>query len=342
MKTSDFDYHLPPELIAQTPAEPRDSSRLLVLHRASGRIEHSRFDRLGEYLRAGDLLVLNDSRVIPARLHARQRDSQRRAEFLLLRKVEPCTWQAIGRPGRRLRIGERFVVEASEVGVEVVERCEDGTMVLRLSTEEGMEEWGQVPLPPYIHRPLEDRERYQTIYAREPGSAAAPTAGLHFTRELMEGLSSQGVNRVYVTLRVGLDTFRPVEAEDPRRHKVHTEYFRLDPVTAAVINSTRREGGRIVAVGTTSVRTLEQAALWSEGRGDGELAPTSGWADLLILPGHRFRLVDAMITNFHLPRSTTLMLATAFAGKEPLMAAYQAAIEERYRFYSFGDGMVIL
>ncbi|MCZ6534757.1 MAG: S-adenosylmethionine:tRNA ribosyltransferase-isomerase, partial [Chloroflexi bacterium] len=196
MKTSDYDYYLPLELIAQTPAEPRDSSRLLVLHRASGRIEHSRFDRLGEYLRAGDLLVLNDSRVIPARIHARQRDSRRRAEFLLLRRMEPGTWQAIGRPGRRLRVGERYVVEASEVAIEVVERCEDGTLVLRLSTEEGMEEWGQVPLPPYIHRPLEDRERYQTIYAREPGSAAAPTAGLHFTRELMYGLSSQGVNRV--------------------------------------------------------------------------------------------------------------------------------------------------
>ena len=342
MKTCDFDYHLPAELIAQTPAEPRDSSRLLVLDRPSGQIEHTYFNQLGRYLRPGDLLVLNDSRVIPARVFARRKDAEGLVEFLLLRRLEPGLWQAIGRPGRWLRPGARFLVESASVEIRVLERQEDGTRVLRLSTEEGMEQWGHVPLPPYIHEPLADPERYQTVYCRESGSAAAPTAGLHFTREMLEAFSSQGVGQTYITLHVGLDTFRPVDAEDPRNHKVHTEYFRLEEETAWAINAARREGRRIVAVGTTSVRTLEQAALWAEARGAKELGPISAWAKLLILPGHPFRVVEALITNFHLPCSTTLMLAATFAGWEPLMAAYREAIKRGYRFYSFGDCMVIL
>ena len=342
MKTSEFDYHLPPELIAQTPVEPRDSSRLLVLHRSSGQVEHTSFDGLGQYLEAGDLLALNDTRVIQGRLRARRKEFGGRVEFLLLRKIDEGLWQAVGRPGRRLKEGERYLVESGDVEVEVRERREDGTLTVHLSTEEGMERWGETPLPPYITRCLENPERYQTIYAREPGSAAAPTAGLHFTRELMEGLASQGVNRVYLTLHVGLDTFRPVESEDPQMHKIHKEYCRVDPIAAAVINSTRRQGGKVVAVGTTSVRTLEQAALWSAGQGVEELAPASDWAQLLILPGHSFQMVDAFITNFHLPRSTTLMMASAFAGRDLLMEAYREAIKERYRFYSFGDAMLII
>ena len=342
MKTSEFDYHLPPELIAQTPVEPRDSSRLLVLHRSSGRVEHTSFDGLGQYLRAGDLLTLNDTKVIRGRLRARRKKSGARVEFLLLRRIDQCLWQAVGRPGRRLKAGERYVVESGEVEIEVRGRGDEGTLTLHLSTEEGMDRWGETPLPPYVSRPLEDPERYQTIYAQEPGSAAVPTAGLHFTRELMEGLASQGVNRVYLTLHVGLDTFRPVESEDPRMHRIHKEYCRVDPIAAAVINSTRRQGGKVVAVGTTSVRTLEQAALWSARQGVGELAPASDWAQLLILPGHSFQMVDAFITNFHLPRSTTLMMASAFAGRDLLMEAYREAIKERYRFYSFGDAMLII
>ena len=344
MKTSDFDYHIPAELIAQHPVEPRDDSRLLVLDRASGRIEHSVFRRLGEYLKAGDLLTLNDTRVIRARLRAKRKGTGGRVEFLLLRRLAAGVWQGVGRPGRRLCSGERYEMYDAdvEVGVGVGERGEDGTLTLGLSAEVGMESWGEMPLPPYIRQPLENPERYQTVYARDPGSAAAPTAGLHFTKELMDGLASQGVERAYLTLHVGLDTFRPVTEEDPRRHRIHRELCRLEAEAAEKINVCRRSGSRVVAVGTTSVRTLEQAGIWSRQRGAGEMTPVSGWAELLILPGYSFRMVDAMVTTFHLPRSTTLMMASAFAGKELLMEAYQEAINERYRFYSFGDAMLIL
>ncbi|MBM3925427.1 MAG: tRNA preQ1(34) S-adenosylmethionine ribosyltransferase-isomerase QueA [SAR202 cluster bacterium] len=342
MKTSDFDYHLPPDLIAQHPVEPRDSSRLLVLHRETGDIEHARFHEIGRWLRVGDLLVLNDSRVIPARIRAKRVGSGGGAEFLLLERLSPGVWKAIGQPGRRLQPGARFVVEGADVEVEVRERSEDGLRVVRLSMEEGMEKWGQVPLPPYIHAPLENRERYQTVYARESGSAAAPTAGLHFTNRLLGELKGQGVRVAYVTLHVGLDTFRPVEVEDPRQHKIHTEFFQITAATAEAVNSARREGSRVVAVGTTSVRSLEQAALWSEERGESGLAATAGRARLLILPGHRFRMVDVFVTNFHLPRSTPLMLTSALAGWERLKGAYEEAIREGYRFYSFGDGMVVV
>ncbi len=314
----------------------------MVVDRASGRIEHSEFRRLGEYLRAGDLLVANDTGVIQARLRAKRKGTGGRVEFLLLRRLSAGVWQGMGRPGRRMRRGECYEVEGADVGVEVRGRAEDGTLTLRLSSEEGMEEWGETPLPPYIREPLGEPERYQTVYAREPGSAAAPTAGLHFTAELMGGLESKGVGLAYVTLHVGLDTFRPVTEEDPRRHQIHKEFCRVDTVTAEKIDACRRRGDRVVAVGTTSVRTLEQAGIWLRGKGQKGVEPVSGWAELLILPGYSFRMVDVMVTNFHLPRSTTLMMTAAFAGKKLLMEAYSEAMRERYRFYSFGDAMLIL
>ena len=342
MKTSDFDYHLPEGMIAQRPVEPRDASRLMVVNRATGRIEHSVFRRLGEFLKAGDLLVVNDTRVIQGRVRARRKGTGGRVEFLLLRRLSEGVWQGVGRPGRRMRPGERYEVERAGVEVGVRERGEDGTLTLGLSTEVGMGDWGETPLPPYIRETLDDPERYQTVYAKDPGSAAAPTAGLHFTRELMEDLESRGVDRANLTLHVGLDTFRPVTEEDPRRHQIHKEFCRLDEAAAEKINGCRRGGGRVVAVGTTCVRTLEQTGIWSRGKGASIVAAVSGWAELLILPGYRFRMVDVMITNFHLPRSTTLMMTAAFAGKELLMEAYEEAIKNGYRFYSFGDAMLIL
>ena len=345
MRTSEYDYDLPPHLIAQTPVEPRDSSRLLVLHRYTGHVEHRRFYELVDYLKAGDVLVFNDSRVRPAQLHGRREDTGGRVELLLLLRLQPGVWKAVGRPGRRLRPGRRFRIEGdpdNELWVEVLEASEDGVRTVRLSSEEGMERVGQIPLPPYIHTPLDDPERYQTVYSRVPGSVAAPTAGLHFTPNLLETLEVNGVHQVYVTLHVGLDTFRPVRGEDPAGHNIHGELFHIDEDAAAQLNAARREGRRIIAVGTTSVRLLEQAALCAERRGSLELLPTSGWADLYILPGHRFRLVDAMITNFHLPRTTLLMLVSAFAGRDLVLNAYREAIAREYRFYSFGDCMIIV
>ena len=353
MRTSDFDYHLPRHLIAQTPVEPRDSSRLLVLDRETGRMEHRRFYELVEHLRDGDVLVFNDTRVIPARLHGRRVDTGGRVEFLLLRRLSPGVWKAVGKPGRSLKPGSRYRVKGdsdNELLIEVLDVSEDGLRTVRLSSEDGIDKAGQVPLPPYIHEPLSDPERYQTVYSRVPGSVAAPTAGLHFTPELLQAIEAKGVHLVYVTLHVGLDTFQPVREEDPRDHVIHGEYFELGEVAAAQINAARAEGRRacpersrrVIAVGTTTVRLLEQAALNAEDKGASELASTSGWAELCILPGHRFRLVDAMITNFHLPRSTVLMLATAFTGRDLMLATYQEAIASGYRFYSFGDAMAVL
>ncbi len=362
MRTGDFDYPLPPELIAQTPAEPRDSSRLLVLHRATGRVEHRHFSDILEYLPAGSVLALNRSRVIPARLYGRRQDTGGPVELLLLRREEPGVWQALGKPGRRLRPGAALRLEAPsippaapspgegrraaqlEVAAEVLSVNADGVRRVRLSAESGLDHLGEVPLPPYIHRRLEDPERYQTVYSREPGSVAAPTAGLHFTPELLERLRGKGVETAFVTLHVGLDTFRPVAEEDPSEHTIHTEYYELPAATAAILTRARAEGRPVFAVGTTSVRTLEQVGRDQEAKGPGAtgaIAPVSGQADLFILPGHKFRLVDGMITNFHLPRSTLLMLVSAFAGREQILAAYRKAIARRYRFYSFGDAMLI-
>lgn len=340
LRTQDFDYHLPPELIAQEPVEPRDSARLMVLDRRTGSITHAVFRELGRFLRSGDVLVVNRTRVIPARIYARKIPTGGRVELLLLKQESPTVWQALVR-GRGLTPGKRLQVEGGPQA-EILQVL-DGP-VRRVRFERPVWEWihqvGQIPLPPYIRTQLETPERYQTIFAQEPGSAAAPTAGLHFTPELVQRLQAQGIRFTQVTLHIGLDTFAPVKEEDPRQHKMHREWCRLDSETAALLNRTRQQGGRIVAVGTTAVRTLETAALHAP---PGQVvAPFEGETDLFILPGHTFRAVDALITNFHLPRSTLLMLVSAFAGRELILHAYEVAKQHRYRFYSFGDAMLIL
>jgi S-adenosylmethionine:tRNA ribosyltransferase-isomerase len=348
MKTSDFDYHLPAELIAQTPIEPRDHSRLMILDRDTGSIEHRRFSEIGDFLTPGDVLVLNESRVIPARLSG-QREGGGKAEVLLLRRLEPCLWEALVRPSKRIGVGDKIRIAAKEqtsitgptsVDVEVLERGEQALRTIRFDDEAMLEELGEAPLPPYIHAPLDDPERYQTVYARVSGSVAAPTAGLHFTPQLLQQIENKGVRLAFVTLHVGLDSFRPVRVEDPGQHHMHSEYGELSVEAATELASARARGNRIICVGTTAVRLLEQAALAS---GESEvLKPFRGGVDLFILPGHQFCLVDRLITNFHLPRSTLLMLVSAFAGKELIDRAYQEAISLRYRFYSFGDCMLIV
>ena len=348
MRTSDFDYPMPRDLIAQTPLEPRDHSRLLVMHRSTGQLEHRRFYEIGHFLKPGDLLVLNDSRVIPARLKGRKLGTGGAVEILLLHRMCTGLWKALVKPGRRLGTGARFEVDG--VAGEVLEDTGGGTRLVHLSDEEVIQRAGEMPLPPYIHTPLADRERYQTVYARAYGSAAAPTAGLHFTPELLESLGKEDIRFALVTLHVGLDTFRPVQSEEPEKHKLHSEYFELGEEAAREINLARAEGRRIISVGTTSVRVLEQAALLSQSvgnsvgniEGGAPVAPASGWADLFILPGYRFRLVDGLITNFHLPRSTLLMMVCALAGRDKVMGAYQEAIDRGYRLYSFGDCMLLL
>ena len=371
MRTSDFDYHLPPELIAQSPIGPRDSSRLLVLYRDTGALEHRQFRDIQEYLRPGDLMVFNQSRVIPARLYGRRSDTGSRVEFLLLRRNAEGTWQAMARPGRRLRPGVVVDIEEKspqppfrkgglggfKIGfqVEIVASHEDGLKTVRLSSEDGIERFGHTPLPPYIREELADPERYQTVYSRQPGSVAAPTAGLHFTEELLDNVRGLGVETAFVTLHVGLDTFKAVDEDDPAEHKIHTEHYQIDSQAAETLNRARSHRRRIIAVGTTSVRVLEQAALDMERRGEAVLSPTEGEANVFILPGHRFRLVNAMVTNFHLPRSTLLMLVSAFvehvhssgdpstgSGRAVVLGAYQEAIDNGYRFYSFGDAMLIV
>jgi S-adenosylmethionine:tRNA ribosyltransferase-isomerase len=337
LKTSDFDYNLPESSIAQTPAEPRDSSRLLVLHRDTGELEHRIFRDVSDYLRAGDLLVLNQTRVIPARIYARK-ETGGRVELLLLRRRDELTWEALV-GGKGLRVDKTLKIENGPQA-EIIENLEGSERLIKFSEpiEPYFSKVGNVPLPPYIHEKLSDPERYQTVYAREPGSAAAPTAGLHFTPRLLEELQVKGVRIAFVTLRVGLDTFAPVTEDDPRAHKIHTEWCELSVQTADAINETRERGGRVIAVGTTSVRTLESVANVAQGAIPPYVGPTS----LFILPGYQFRVVDAMITNFHLPKSTLLMLVSAFAGREKILETYETAIREGYRFYSFGDAMIIL
>jgi S-adenosylmethionine:tRNA ribosyltransferase-isomerase len=341
MKTSDFDYDLPDSFIAQTPAEPRDSSRLLVLHRDSATLEHRVFRDIGDYLRKGDLLVLNRTRVIPARIYARKFTGGR-VELLLLRRRDRLTWEALV-GGKGLGMASKVKVENGPEA-EIVEVLDGPGRLIRFSDpiEPYFPKVGNVPLPPYIHEKLRDPERYQTVYAHEPGSAAAPTAGLHFTPELLKKLQKQGVKIAYVTLHVGLDTFAPVTEDSPEEHKIHTEWCELPLATAEVINTTREKGGRIIAVGTTSVRTLESAARYSYLGRFAKIAPYSGQTDLFILPGFRFTLVDAMVTNFHLPRSTLIMLVSAFAGRARILETYEIAKRQGYRFYSFGDAMLLL
>lgn len=339
MKTSDFDYELPPERIAQTAAEPRDHSRLMVLSRKDGNIEHRYFYEVGDYLRAGDMLVCNDSRVIPARLLGRKVDGGASVELLLLRRLERGVWETLARPGRRLKAGTRVELgEGSTIEAQVVEKKETGTVIVSFPEEEALEKAGAVPLPPYIHTPLTNPERYQTVYAQEKGSVAAPTAGLHFTPELMDRLQGKGVRFAFVTLHLGLDSFRPVQVDDPAEHVIHQEYGELTPEVARELNQAKAEGRRVICVGTSAVRMLEHAARGSEGG----VKPFSGWVDLFIRPGHRFKMVDALITNFHLPRSTLLMLVSAFAGRELVLQAYNEAMRLGYRFYSFGDAMLII
>jgi len=340
LKTSDFDYELPPGFIAQTPIEPRDSSRLLVLKRKTGALEHHIFRDLGRFLHPGDLLILNETRVIPARLYARKVPTGGRVEFLLLRRENALTWEVLV-GGKGLAPEKQIKLEDGPAGKIVADLGGPRRLVKFAEPLEPILDWiGHVPLPPYIHTPLGERERYQTVYAQEPGSAAAPTAGLHFTSRLMEQLKSQGVNFASVVLHVGLDTFAPVNEDDPQEHEIHTEWCQLSTETASLIRQTKTAGGRVIAVGTTSVRTLEsagRAALAGE-----VVAPFEGPTDLFILPGYRFRVVDAMITNFHLPRSTLVMLVSAFAGREKILSTYEVAKQENYRFYSFGDAMLIL
>lgn len=344
MKTSDFDYILPESSIAQTPVEPRDSSRLLVLHRDTGELEHRVFRDIGDYLRAGDLLVLNQTRVIPARIYARK-DTGGRVELLLLRRRDEVTWEALV-GGKGLRIGTSTKIDDGP-RAEIIDILDGAERLIKFSEpiEPYFSQVGNVPLPPYIHEKLSDPERYQTVYAREPGSAAAPTAGLHFTPRLLEELQAQGVKVAYVTLHVGLDTFAPVNEENPEEHVIHSEWCQLSQETAHAINQAKQGGRRVIAVGTTSVRTLETASRVSE-FGDSisekRISPFVGPTSLYILPGYEFQVVDAMITNFHLPKSTLLMLVSAFTGREKILESYQTAIQEGYRFYSFGDAMLIL
>jgi S-adenosylmethionine:tRNA ribosyltransferase-isomerase len=355
VKTAEFDYDLPPELIAQTPVEPRDASRLLVVDRRTGEIAHRRFRDLPEYLRPGDLLIHNESRVIAARLFARK-STGGKVEILLLRQRAGDTWEALTK-GKRVRVGTRLTLldgpDGEPVGAvaDVIEAGERGRRLLAFDRPvlPLTEQVGLTPLPPYIHTPLADGERYQTVYARTPGSAAAPTAGLHFTPDMLHRLRDMGVRSAFITLHIGLDTFRPVSEENIEDHQMHTEYCSLTPEVAQQVNQARLAGHRVVAVGTTSVRVLETAASMTVGGSDcaescpwQSMVPFEGNTDLFITPGFRFRALDVMLTNFHLPRSTLLMLVSAFAGKELLDRAYAEAIRERYRFYSFGDAMLIL
>lgn len=340
MKTSDFMYELPEELIAQTPMEKRDSSRLLVLDKTSGKLEHRHFYDLRDYLHPGDCLILNDSRVIPARLFG-TRPTGGAVEVVLLKDLGENRWECLSRPGKKMRPGTEVVFgENGELRGVVEEVRDDGNRVIRFFYEgiflEILERLGHMPLPPYIKEQLNDPERYQTVYSREPGSAAAPTAGLHFTNELLDSIRAMGVEVAFVTLHVGLGTFRPVKAENVEEHEMHSEYCTVPAETAEVIRRTRERGGRVIAVGTTSCRTLESFA-----KPDGTIEASGGWTNIFIYPGYTFKCIDALVTNFHLPGSTLVMLVSALAGKENILNAYRTAVEERYRFFSFGDAMFI-
>jgi len=344
LKTSDFDYHLPAELIAQMPMEPRDQSRLMVLNRCDGSIGHRRFFNIVDYLQDGDVLVFNDSRVIPARLSGRKVDGGGRIEVLLLRRLDANVWEALVKPGKRVGIGTRIEIadisgngQEGKVLAEVTGLKDDGIKVMNFTDEDLLLKLGKIPLPPYIRTPLANHERYQTVYATIDGSVAAPTAGLHFTPQLLNQIKEKGISCLFVTLHVSLDTFRPVREDDPLKHTIYREYGVVSYEVARELSRAKTEGRRVICVGTTTVRIVEAAA-----QAGSPLQPFEGWVDLFILPGYEFRITDALITNFHLPRSTLLMLVTAFAGKELISGAYETAIAEKYRFYSFGDAMLII
>lgn len=341
LKKSDFFYELPEELIAQTPVEPRNASRMMCVDRTTGEISHSHFYNLCEKLKEGDLLVMNDSRVIPARLYGEKVSNGTFIEFLLLEQKGDKLWEIICRPGKKAKVGTEFSFGDGRLTAKVVEVKEDGNRIVQFSCEgnffTALEDVGQMPLPPYITKKLEDNERYQTVYSRELGSAAAPTAGLHFTPEMLDELRSRGVRTAFVTLHVGLGTFRPVKEENVLDHKMHSEHYFMPQETADLINETKKNGGRVIAVGTTSCRTLESVASFYD-----KIEEHEGYTDIFIYPGYKFKCIDGLITNFHLPESTLIMLVSAFMGYENTMNAYKTAVQEKYRFFSFGDAMLIL
>lgn len=340
MKVKDFDFYLPEELIAQHPMEKRDEARLLVLDKKTGEIEDKIFKDILDYLTPNDCLVLNNTRVLPARLIGSKEETGGKMEFLLLKRKEKDVWETLVKPGKRAKIGARFIFGNGELKAEVIGMGEEGSRIVKFYYEgifeEILDQLGQMPLPPYIKEKLDDKEMYQTVYSKEEGSAAAPTAGLHFTEELLEKIKEKGVNLAFLTLHVGLGTFRPVKVEDIQEHIMHSEYYKMDKETAKIINTTREKGGRVIAVGTTSCRTLETI-----GDIEGKVKEKSGWTDIFIYPGYKYKVVDALITNFHLPQSTLLMLVSALAGRGNIMNAYNMAVEKEYRFFSFGDAMFI-
>lgn len=348
MDVKDFYYELPPELIAQDPLEDRSSSRLIVLHKETGELEHRKFCSILDYLKPGDCLVLNNTRVIPARLFGGREGTKGKVEILLLKRRENDIWETLVKPGKKARPGTKILFGGGILTGEVLEIAEEGNRLIQF-TYEGvfeavLDRLGQMPLPPYITHQLQDKNRYQTVYAKYDGSAAAPTAGLHFTPELLEEIRQKGVSIAEVTLHVGLGTFRPVKADQVEEHHMHSEFYQIDEKAAELINETKQRGGRVICVGTTSCRTIESAAqrLQKEKRPGEAVQAGSGWTDIFIYPGYQFQVMDALITNFHLPESTLVMLVSAFAGREQVMHAYETAVQERYRFFSFGDAMFIL
>ena len=341
MRTADFYYDLPEELIAQDPLVDRSSSRLMHLDKKSGEIQHTDFKHIVHYLKPGDCLVINDTRVIPARLYGSKIGTDAGIEILLLKRKENNIWETLVKPGKKAKPGTKISFGDGLLIGEVLDIVEEGNRLIQFSYEgifeEILDQLGEMPLPPYITHKLQDKERYQTVYAKNEGSAAAPTAGLHFTKELLQQIQDMGVNIAHVTLHVGLGTFRPVKVDDVEKHHMHSEFYVVEEEQAKLINDTKKNGGRVISVGTTSCRTLESAA-----DAEGILKAGSGWTDIFIYPGYRFKILDGLITNFHLPESTLIMLVSAFAGKEQVLGAYREAVKERYRFFSFGDAMVIL
>ena len=340
MKVDDFDYELPEELIAQTPLEKRDESRLLVLDKESGEVEHKRFFNIIDYLNKGDTLVVNDSKVLPARLIGVKEETNAVIEILLLKNISGDNWECLVKPARRIKVGTIVSFGDGKLKAKCTGEFDEGIRHFELLYDgillEILEELGTMPLPPYIHEKLEDQSRYQTVYAKEVGSAAAPTAGLHFTNELLDKIRDKGINIVYVTLHVGLGTFRPVSVDKVEEHKMHSEFYTMSSETAEILNNTHKNGGRIISVGTTSTRTLETIMNLY-----GEFRECSGWTDIFIYPGYEFKAIDCLITNFHLPKSTLVMLVSTLAGRENILNAYKIAVEEKYRFFSFGDAMFI-
>ena len=342
MKRSDFFYELPQELIAQTPIEPRNHSRMMKIQKNSGEIEHTSFYKLCDYLKKGDLLVLNNSRVLPARLYGQKKDTESFIEFLLLEQKGNMKWEILCRPGKKAKVGREFSFGDGKLKAKIVEVLENGNRIAEFECDGNfftvLEEIGQMPLPHYITERLEDNERYQTVYSKELGSSAAPTAGLHFTNDMLEEIKSKGIEIAYVTLHVGLGTFRPVKADEITEHNMHSEHYYMPAETAELINKTKLNGGRVIAVGTTSCRTIESVASFN----NGIIEEKEGYTDIFIYPGYKFKVLDGLITNFHLPESTLIMLVSAFLGYDETMSAYKTAVDEKYRFFSFGDAMIII